>query len=121
MAAYHPLGVVRSFSSIGHGPFKLRCQLTCPLLGSTIRLTLATRAANTLQQSLDLPRNALTYLLSHGSLDIQHVDFFKNLMDQLEDAGDRQAVVHAARRFYILYGNIFRTLDNASGQPAEAA
>jgi thiaminase len=84
-------------------------------------MTLATRAANTLQQSLDLPRNALTYLLSHGSLDIQHVDFFKNLMDQLEDAGDRQAVVHAARRFYILYGNIFRTLDNASGQPAEAA
>ena len=49
------------------------------------------------------------------------MDFFKNLMDQLEDAGDRQAVVHAARRFYILYGNIFRTLDNASGQPAEAA
>ncbi len=84
-------------------------------------VALATRAANTLQASLDLPRNAFSYLLSHGDLDIEHVGFFKGLMDRLEDPGDQAAVVHAARRFYVLYGDIFRTLRTDGIRLAEAA
>ena len=34
-------------------------------------VALATRAANSIQTSLDLPRNAFSYLLSHGDLDIE--------------------------------------------------
>lgn len=73
-------------------------------------IALATRAAENLQVSLLLPKTAFSYLLSHGSLDIKHVDFFKVLMNQLTDAGDRAAVIHAATMFYQLYGNIFRML-----------
>lgn len=84
-------------------------------------VALATRAANTLQTSLDLPRNAFSYLLSHGDLDIEHLGFFKRLMDRLDDEDDRAAVVHAARRFYVLYGDIFRTLRPDGVRLAEAA
>jgi len=84
-------------------------------------VALATRAANTIQSSLGLPRNAFSYLLSHGDLDIEHVGFFVGLMDRLDDASDQQAVIHAARRFYVLYGDIFRTLRTNGARLAEAA
>ncbi len=84
-------------------------------------VALATRAANSIQTSLELPRNAFSYLLSHGDLDIEHVGFFESLMDRLEDDGDKQAVIHAARRFYVLYGDIFRTLRSDGVRLAEAA
>lgn len=84
-------------------------------------VALATRAANTIQTSLDLPRNAFSYLLSHGDLDIEHVGFFERLMDRLDDPSDQQAVIHAARRFYVLYGDIFRTLRQDGVRWAEAA
>lgn len=84
-------------------------------------VALATRAANTIQNSLDLPRNAFSYLLSHGDLDIEHVGFFERLMDRLDDPADQQAVTHAARRFYVLYGDIFRTLRQDGVRWAEAA
>lgn len=73
-------------------------------------VALATRAAETIEQSLGLPRNAFTYLRSHGDLDIEHTGFFEGLMNRLDDPGDQAAVVHAARRFYKLYGDVFRGL-----------
>ncbi len=84
-------------------------------------VALATRAANTIQTSLGLPRNAFSYLLSHGDLDVEHAGFFEGLMNRLEDPGDKQAVIHAARRFYVLYGDIFRTLRRDGMRLAEAA
>jgi hypothetical protein len=84
-------------------------------------VALATRAANSIQTSLELPRNAFSYLLSHGDLDIEHVGFFEGLMDRLDDASDQEAVIHAARRFYVLYGDIFRTLRADGVRLAEAA
>jgi pyrroloquinoline quinone (PQQ) biosynthesis protein C len=71
---------------------------------------LATNAATTIQQSLALPPEAFSYLNSHGSLDLEHVEFFKGLMNRLEDDNDRQAVVHVASMMYGLYGDIFRAL-----------
>jgi pyrroloquinoline quinone (PQQ) biosynthesis protein C len=73
-------------------------------------VALATRAAETIETSLGLPRTAFSYLRSHGDLDIEHVGFFETLMDRLDDADDQAAVVHAARRFYRLYGDVFRSL-----------
>jgi thiaminase len=78
----------------------------------------ATRAAEVIMTQLDLPRRACTYLLSHGSLDLQHVGHFDRLMDALADAGDRAAVVHAARMFYRLYGDVLRALPRADGTPS---
>ncbi|WP_369943246.1 TenA family transcriptional regulator [Xanthomonas medicagonis] len=73
-------------------------------------VALATRAAQSIETSLGLPRTAFSYLLSHGDLDVGHADFFAGLMDRLDDADDQRAVLHAARRFYGLYGDIFRSL-----------
>ncbi|MDY6978879.1 MAG: iron-containing redox enzyme family protein [Pseudomonadota bacterium] len=73
-------------------------------------VAMATDAAQNLMQSLQLPRKAFSYLLSHGSLDIEHVDFYERLMNRLGDKDDQQAVIHCANVMYRLYGNIFREL-----------
>ncbi|KAF1721516.1 TenA family transcriptional regulator [Pseudoxanthomonas wuyuanensis] len=84
-------------------------------------VALATRAAETIESSLGLPRNAFSYLRSHGDLDIEHVGFFEQLMNRLDDEDDRRAVVHAAKRFYKLYGDVFRTLRQDAQTLAVAA
>ena len=84
-------------------------------------VALATRAAETIETSLGLPRTAFSYLRSHGDLDIEHVGFFEKLMDRLEDPDDQAAVVHAARRLYRLYGDVFRSLRAPADAVREAA
>lgn len=74
-------------------------------------ISLATRAADALRQSIGLPKNAFSYLYSHGSLDQEHMKFFERLMNRIECPRDRAAVTHAAAMFYRLYGNIFRALE----------
>ncbi len=73
-------------------------------------VALATHAAERIGESLKLPKAAFSYLISHGSLDIGHVAFYRTLMNRLQDDADRQAVIHCARIFYKLYGDIFRGL-----------
>ena len=46
-------------------------------------------------------------------------------MDQIDDPHDQAAIVHAARAFFRLYGDVFRGLplpqvQAAAGTPAEA-
>jgi pyrroloquinoline quinone (PQQ) biosynthesis protein C len=71
---------------------------------------IATRAAESIRTSLGLPANALTYLTSHGSLDVEHVKFFERLMNRIDDEEDREAVIHCSQAVYRLYGDIFRSL-----------
>jgi thiaminase len=73
-------------------------------------VALATRAAEALQRSLQLPNSAFSYLLSHGSLDAQHVGFFESLVNRIDDAQDQAVISHCAEVFYHLYGNVFRSL-----------
>ena len=77
-------------------------------------IALATRAAGTIRSSLGLPPEAFSYLNSHGSLDLEHMDFFATLMNRLDEDDDRAAVVHTARVVYRLYGDIFRSLPLAA-------
>ena len=81
---------------------------------------IAEKAANTIRKSLSLPKKAFSYLYSHGALDLEHVKFFEALMDRIEDPADRALIIHSAKMFYALYGNIFRSLDGAAA-PALAA
>lgn len=89
------------------------------LEGASVRV--ATEAAQRLQHSLGLARNAFTYLSSHGSLDLSHMDFYKSLVNQLTNEADRQAVIHSAKRFYRLYGDVFRGLPLTLNESAVAA
>ena len=78
------------------------------LEGTSVQL--ATHAAETMRESLNLPISAFSYLSSHGSLDISHMDFFRSLMNRLEDKDDQQAVIHMANMMYRLYGDVFRSI-----------
>jgi pyrroloquinoline quinone (PQQ) biosynthesis protein C len=74
-------------------------------------INLATMAADIIQQYLGLPNKAFSYLRSHGSLDQQHMVFFEQLMNSLNDVNDQEKILHAAKMFYHLYSNIFRSID----------
>ncbi|MEJ2564831.1 MAG: iron-containing redox enzyme family protein [Gammaproteobacteria bacterium] len=76
------------------------------LEGTSVQL--ASQAAEAVKNKLNLPVNAFRYLNSHGALDQNHIKFFEILMDRIENSADQQSVVHCARMFYLLYGNIFR-------------
>jgi pyrroloquinoline quinone (PQQ) biosynthesis protein C len=70
---------------------------------------IATNAAASIQNALALPPSAFTYLTSHGSLDIAHVETFKGLMNRVGREHE-PAVVHCARAIYRLYADMFRAL-----------
>ena len=73
-------------------------------------VSLATQAAERIKEALGLPKQAFSYLTSHGSLDIGHVDFYEKLMNQLVEEDDKKSVIHCARMMYKLYGDVFRSL-----------
>lgn len=73
---------------------------------------LALRAARAIRERLGLPPTAFSYLESHGSVDLEHVQFLAGLLDRLDGAGERAAVVHAANMFFHLYADIFRTISH---------
>jgi len=74
-------------------------------------VNLAHQAAGAIQRNLGLPDTAFRYLTSHGSVDQEHIRFLEELMNRLDDADDQAAVIHAARMFYGLYGDIFRSIN----------
>ena len=82
------------------------------LEGTSIQL--ATNAAGVIQKSLNLPNSAFSYLTSHGSLDMEHIDFFQSVVNKLELDEDKQAVIHCAKVFFHLYANIFRSLEGSA-------
>ena len=81
-------------------------------------INLASRAADIIQKHLGLPNQAFSYLRSHGSLDQQHMVFFEKLMNSLEETKDQEDIIHAAKMFYRLYGNIFRSITNNAFEQA---
>ncbi len=83
-------------------------------------IALADRAASRLGKALNLPEAAFSYLRSHGSLDVEHVDFFRGLMNRIVDTAEQEQIIHSARVFYRLYGDMFRELSNDHGLPRAA-
>jgi hypothetical protein len=76
-------------------------------------IALATQAANSIQDRLQLPATAFSYLASHGALDIDHMDTYRGLMNRLDDPADKAAVIHASKVVYHLYTEMFRGLPHA--------
>jgi pyrroloquinoline quinone (PQQ) biosynthesis protein C len=73
-------------------------------------VSLALLAADQIQKPLALPDAAFSYLRSHGTLDQEHVQHFQLLMDRITDPKDQADIVHTARVFFRLYGDVFRSL-----------
>ena len=79
-------------------------------------VSLALTAADRIQQALQLPGSAFSYLRSHGELDKEHVHHLAGILARLDAPEDRDAVVQCARAMFWLYGNVFRSLD--AGAPS---
>ena len=77
-------------------------------------IALATQAAGTIRETLGLPKEAFSYLSSHGALDIGHMQHYRNLMNQLERDEDKAAVIHVSKVVYRLYADMFRGLPRVS-------
>jgi thiaminase len=74
------------------------------LEGTSIEL--ATPLGRQIQQHLGLPDQAFTYLYSHGALDQEHFQFFRELMNQVTEPEDQAAIIDSARVVYRLYGDM---------------
>ncbi len=74
-------------------------------------VSIADAAADAIQRATGLPSSAFSYLRSHGALDQDHVRFFADTMNKIDLAEDQAAIIHAAKMFYRLYGNVFRAIE----------
>lgn len=77
-------------------------------------IALASQAAGTIQERLGLPKEAFSYLFSHGALDIGHMQTYRGLMDRLDNEQDQAAVIHASKVVYRLYTEMFRGLPRSN-------
>lgn len=82
-------------------------------------VSLALMAADAIQSALKLPDSAFSYLRSHGTLDLEHTDHFESLMGCIDRPEDQAAIIHAAKMFYRLYGDVFRSLPMPHAQASE--
>ncbi|MFA9460194.1 TenA family transcriptional regulator [Thiohalorhabdus methylotrophus] len=70
---------------------------------------LASRAADALAARLGLePPEGLSFLSSHGDMDVEHVAELRELLDGIEAPVDQEAIIEAARVNYRLFGGLFR-------------
>ncbi|RLQ22473.1 iron-containing redox enzyme family protein [Seongchinamella sediminis] len=74
-------------------------------------VAMADEAARCIGRSAGLGKEAFTYLSSHGALDIEHVQFFENLMNRITDPVDHEQIIHCARMFYRLYADVYNSVD----------
>ncbi len=83
---------------------------------------LATQAADSIRRSLGGEGSAgFSYLSSHGCLDQEHVAFFRDLVNGIEDADARRAIVETAIAVYRLYGDMFDDIDVRFPEACHAA
>lgn len=73
-------------------------------------VAMATSGASAVQESLGLPRQAFSYLNSHGALDIDHMAFFARLMNSVDDEEDRAAILLMARDMFRLFAEMFAAI-----------
>ena len=73
-------------------------------------VNVATQAADKIRLALQLPKKAFSYLYSHGSLDVEHIDFFESVVNQIDDQKDQDDIIHVAKIIFRLYADMFRTI-----------
>jgi long-chain acyl-CoA synthetase len=77
---------------------------------------LASRGAQALMQTLKLQDNCFRYLISHGSVDIDHMRLFRQLMLRIDNPRDQAAVIHMANSMYRLYREVFASIPHVAAE-----
>ncbi len=75
-------------------------------------LSVAHRRAENICNSLLVPKGAFTYLDTHGSLLHDNAHVFIEVLNRIDRSEDRDQIVHSAKIFYKLYGDIFLSLNH---------
>jgi acyl-CoA synthetase (AMP-forming)/AMP-acid ligase II/pyrroloquinoline quinone (PQQ) biosynthesis protein C len=76
----------------------------------SVSVAIAQRGASAVAANLGLPPEAFTYLTSHGALDQGHMAFFAGLVNGIDDAADREAIITMAREMFGLFGGVFASI-----------
>lgn len=70
-------------------------------------VNLADYAADQIQATLHLPEQAFSYLRSHGSIDISHLQHLEQLMNCFTEPHEQELIIHSTKMFYRLYKGVF--------------
>jgi pyrroloquinoline quinone (PQQ) biosynthesis protein C len=81
---------------------------------------IATKGAEALKSS-GLPKNAFSYLISHGELDISHMKFFEETMSKITDIDDQNAIIEVAQNTFLLFADVFRSIPHKEKDVQDAA
>jgi len=71
---------------------------------------IATRGASSIQNALDLPDDAFSYLYSHGALDQEHMRLFRGLVNRVDGDEHHQAIIEVGCNTFRLFANVLRSI-----------
>lgn len=71
---------------------------------------IANKGAEAIRGNLGLPEDAFSYLYSHGDLDIGHMKFFEETVNQVTDPEDQKAIIEVAQNTFRLFANMLRAI-----------
>jgi len=83
-------------------------------------VNIATAVAKKIADNLKInTKKGFSYLLSHGELDISHVDFFINLVNQIKDKQIQDQIIETAKMIYFLWGSMFDEIEYKLNNPTK--
>lgn len=71
---------------------------------------IATAGGDAIRKGLGLPKEAFSYLYSHGSLDVKHMKFFEDLVNRVTDPADQAAIIEVAQNTFRLFAGVMRAI-----------
>lgn len=74
-------------------------------------VAVASKAGEAIRASLNLPAKSFSYLMSHGSLDVGHTQFYEDIVNSISDERDVSQLIRSAKIFYKLYADIFTEIE----------
>lgn len=78
------------------------------LEGTSVKL--ATHGAEAVAKNLGLGPECFSYLTSHGALDMEHLNFFEKLMNQVDDPADQASIIEVAKAIFVRFADMFRSI-----------
>lgn len=78
------------------------------LEGTSVKL--ATHGAEAVAKNLGLGPECFSYLTSHGALDLEHLNFFEKLMNEIDDPVDQAAIIEVAQAIFVRFADMFRSI-----------
>ena len=75
---------------------------------------IANKGADAVKEKLKLPQKAFSYLYSHGELDIGHMKFFEETVNQITDPEDQKAIIEVAQNTFRLFANLLRSIPHTA-------